>query len=91
MTGLRYTWYAKPQDDRPTAISSSAQGANVNALGFNLDLIAAHVPKSAAELVRIYNEVHDIMATDPKAPDEDFEFFNDALESLDSEPEDDSK
>ena len=72
--------------DRPTAISSSAQGANVNAIGFNLDLIAIHKPKSATELVRIYNEVHDIKVTDPKAPDEDFELFNEALKKfVDSE------
>lgn len=70
------------RDDRPSTISSRAQGANINAVGFNLDLIAIHKPKSATELVRLYNEVHDIKATDPKAPDEDFELFNEAMEKF---------
>jgi hypothetical protein len=55
--------------DRPTAVSSSGWGSNVDALAFNLAFIALHKPKLAVELLRLYREAHAIKADDPQAPD----------------------
>jgi len=70
------------RSDRPTAVSSSGRGANVDAMAFNLIFIALRNPKLAVELLRLYNEAHAIQATDPQAPDEDFELFNSALKKF---------
>jgi hypothetical protein len=62
----------KVREDRPTGIASSAHGANVNALAFNLDLIGSKDPKLAAQVLKDYKEAHAISPNDPPHPDEDF-------------------
>jgi hypothetical protein len=76
------------REDQPTAISSSMHGANVDAMAFNVAFIALKNPKLAVELIKLYNEAHAIKASDPKAPDEDIELFNEALENLPDETTD---
>ena len=70
------------REDRPTAISSSATGSNLDAIGFNIAFIAAKNPKLAVDILRLYAEAHDIQESDPKALDEDFELFTEALRTL---------
>lgn len=70
------------RDDRPTAISSAAFGANLNALGFNVDLVARKNPKLGVKLLDDYSDAHGIKESDPDAPSEDFELFNEALKKF---------
>jgi hypothetical protein len=70
------------REDRPTAISSSTIGSNVDAIGFNIAVIATKNPRLAVEIIRLYTEAHDIQESDPKALDEDFELFTEALQTL---------
>ena len=72
----------KVRQDRPTAISSLAHGANVDAIGFNLVFIALKNPKLAIELIKHYDQANGIKESDPKAPDEDLELFTEALKTL---------
>jgi hypothetical protein len=67
------------REDRPTALSSSVRGSNVDAVGFNLLFIAAHNPKLAVEILKLYAKAHEIQEDDPKAPEEDFALFADAV------------
>lgn len=75
------------RNDRPTAISSTAHGANLNAFGFNIDLIALKNPKLATSIIKLYGEAHRIQTSDPNAPGENFELFNEALKKF-VDPED---
>lgn len=57
---------------KATGLSSRAYGANIDALGFNIDLIASKRPTKAVEIIDLYNEVKDITPDTPTQPDEDF-------------------
>lgn len=70
------------RDDRPTALSSSVHGSNVDAVGFNLLFIAQRNPKLAVGILRLYASAHEVQQNDPKAPDEDFAFFADELRKM---------
>jgi hypothetical protein len=50
------------REDRPTAISSATFGANLNAFGFNIDLIASKNPKLAVALIKNYGDAYSIQA-----------------------------
>lgn len=70
------------REDRPTGISSSAFGSNVNAMGFNILFIASKNPRLAVEIMKLYAEAEKIKASDPNAPDEDFSLFSQQLSKL---------
>ncbi len=70
------------REDRPTALSSSAHGSNLDAIGFNIAFLAARNPKLAIELIRLYDEAHRVQVDDPEAPEEDFALFIEALADL---------
>lgn len=77
------------REDKSTAISSSMQGSNLDAIGFNLIFLALRNPKLAVEVIELYNKAYQVKEADPKAPDEDFELFSDALATvLDSTSDD---
>jgi hypothetical protein len=63
------------REDRPTALSSSAHGSNLDAIGFNIAFLAARNPKLAIDIMKLYALAHAVQADDPKAPDEDFALF----------------
>lgn len=76
------------REDRPTALSSSAHGSNMDAIGFNIAFIAARNPKLAITVMRLYAEAHHIQANDPDAPDEDYDLFSAELRKMHTdEPE----
>jgi hypothetical protein len=78
------------REDRPTALSSSAHGSNLNAVGFNLNFLASRNPKLAVEILKLYIEAHAVQDNDPKAIEEDFALFDEALTTLLTDnPEDD--
>lgn len=72
----------KVREDRPTAIAGTVYGSNLNAIGFNINFLALRNPKLAVEILRLYSKAHEVQVDDPKAPDEDFELYNDALTKL---------
>ena len=76
---------------RPTALSATAFNANINSLGFNLDLISAHDPKTAADLAKIYAKVSKIKESDPLAPEEDYALFLEEFKKLLSIESDDQQ
>lgn len=67
--------------DKATGISSSVHGANVNTVGFNIDLIASKRPTKAVEIIDLYNEVKDITPDTPVQPDEDSGLAADKIRS----------
>lgn len=60
------------KSDNPTAITSSAMGANVNALAFNLDIIASKNPDLAIAIMELYERAKNLDSNDPTSTDEDF-------------------
>lgn len=76
------------REDRPTAISSSAHGSNLDAVGFNLVFLAMRSPKLAVEILRLYALAHKVNEDDPKAPDEDYALFADEITKITKEKSD---
>jgi hypothetical protein len=70
------------RNDRPTALSSSAHGSNIDAIGFNILFLAARKPKLAVEIMKLYTLAHTVHESDPSAPDEDFALFADEVAKL---------
>ncbi len=60
------------KSDNPTAITSTAMGSNVNALAFNLDLIASKNPDLAIAIMELYEQAKRIDSNDPASTDQDF-------------------
>lgn len=67
------------REDRPTALSSSARGSNIDAIGFNIPFIASYNPKLAIDILMLYTQAHKIKEGDPFAPDEDQALFADEV------------
>jgi hypothetical protein len=59
------------RSDFPTSVSSSARGANLDALGFNMVFIARRRPQLSVELLRLFREASKLTPETPVAPDED--------------------
>lgn len=76
------------RSDKATGIASRVHGSNIDAIAFNVDLIAAKKPAKAVEILDLYNEVKDITSDTPVQPDEDFglaaEKISKILEDLDN-------
>ena len=76
------------RDDKATGVASRVHSANVDAVAFNIDLIAAKRPAKAVEVLDLYNELKDITPDTPVMPDEDFGLAADkiskTLEDLDN-------
>jgi hypothetical protein len=70
------------REDRPTGISSSAHGSNLDAVGFNLAFLAAHNPKLAIEVLKLYSLASKVSESDPDAPDEDYLLFADEVAKI---------
>lgn len=60
------------KSENPTAITSTAMGSNVNALAFNLDLIASKNPDLAIAIMELYEQAKSIDSNDPVSTDQDF-------------------
>ena len=75
------------RSDRATGIASRAHGANIDALGFNITLLAQKDPVRAARLLKEYQELQGITSETPAKPDEDFDLaieqVKKTLENLD--------
>ena len=83
--------YEKPQvtklsirSDMATSISSSQHGANLDAIGFNVNLLLTRRPLLAVDLMRLYHEARDIFAEAPVAPAEDFHVAEESFQRLHS-------
>lgn len=77
------------REDRPTALSSPANGANLVGVGFNLLFVATYDPKLAADILKLYAKAHAIQEGTPKAPDEDYELFaGEVTKLLSADPDD---
>lgn len=63
------------REDRPTALTSSVHGSNIDAIGFNLLFIAQRNPKLAVEIMKLYDLAHKVRENDPSAPSEDLALF----------------
>ena len=53
--------------------------ANIDAVAFNIDLIAKKKPTKAAAILDLYKEVKDITQDTPAQPDEDFGLASDLI------------
>jgi len=70
------------KSDNPTAITSTAMGSNVNALAFNLDLIASKNPDLAIAIMELYEQAKRIDSNDSVSTDQDFAFALKRLSEL---------
>lgn len=60
------------EQDNPTGIASRVHGANIDAVAFNITLIASKNPTLAVKLMELYQEAYTISPSDPPHPEEDF-------------------
>jgi hypothetical protein len=70
------------KSDNPVTITSTALGANVNALVFNIDLIVRKNPNLAIEIMKLYEQGKVINVDDPAKPEEDFALALEQLSNL---------
>lgn len=68
--------------NKATGVSSRAYGANIDAVGFNLDLIASKRPTKAVEILDLYNELKSMTLDTPPQPDEDYSLAEDKLKEI---------
>jgi hypothetical protein len=68
--------------DKAVGLSSRMHGANVDAIAFNIDLIAQKNPTKAVEILELYKAVRDITPDTPAHPDEDFGLAADQIKEL---------
>lgn len=74
--------HIKINQDEAARVSSTAQGANINAIVFNIDFIASKNPTLALELMKLYEKARTISLDDPQYPDEDYRAALDKLKDL---------
>ena len=74
--------HIKISQDEAARVSSTAQGANINAIVFNIDFIASKNPTLALELMKLYKRAHAISPDDPEYPEEDYRVALDKLKDL---------
>ena len=70
------------RDDRPTGLASSAQGSNLDAIGFNVAFLASRSPRLAIEVMKLYALAHKVQEDDPQAPDEDMAMYADEISRI---------
>ena len=68
--------------DSAVGVSSSSYGANIDAIAFNLNLIAEKKPTKVPEILALYEELKDVMHDTPVQPDEDFGLANDQIKGV---------
>ncbi len=70
------------REDRPTAIGSSAQRSNLDAIGFNLTFLSLRNPKLAIEILKLYAKAAKVSKNDPPVPEEDVALFASELAKM---------
>lgn len=70
------------REDKAASIASSAHGANINAIGFNVLFIALRNPKLAVEILKLFARASKVKEDDPVAPEEDFALFAEEVNKL---------
>jgi hypothetical protein len=64
------------REDMPASIASSAYGANLDVVGFNIRFILERKPSLAVQLLKLYSEAQKLRAEDQTAPDKDYDQAN---------------
>ncbi|MEV5717319.1 hypothetical protein AB0L41_25800 [Amycolatopsis mediterranei] len=54
--------------DNPVSMSSSVHGANLDAVGFNINFIFARRPELAMEIMRLADQARGLSTEDPTVP-----------------------
>lgn len=68
--------------DKPTGISSTIHGSNINAIGFNIDFIATKNPNLAVSIMGLYKQADSIRVEDNSMPEEDYKLAIQKLSEL---------
>lgn len=72
------------RSDSAIGIASSGYGANIDAVAFNLTLIASKRPTKAAEILNLFDELRTITPESVTQPDENFNLASERIrKSLD--------
>ena len=74
--------HIKIKKDKPTGISSTIHGSNINAIGFNIDFIATKNPNLAISIMRLYKQADSIRVEDDSMPEEDYKLAIQKLSEL---------
>ena len=72
------------RSDCAVAIASKRHGANVAALGLNIEFIARRNPLLAVDLLRLWKWASALRADDAQVHDEDYALAEEMLQSLDA-------
>lgn len=67
---------------KATGITSSSHGSRVDAVGFNVALIAQKNPALAVNILKLYKEASVISVNDPAHPDEDYDLALEAMKDV---------
>jgi len=70
------------REDRPTAIASSLQKSNLDAIGFNIAFLAMRSPRLVIEVMKLYALAHKVDENDPVAPDEDMAMYAEEVSKI---------
>ena len=70
------------REDKPVALASSAKGANLTAVGFNIEFLIRRRPSLAIEIARLFDQARQLHEDDPQAPEEDFRAANEEWSRL---------
>lgn len=70
------------RSNKATGISSSAHGANISGVAFNVEFIASKNPVLATRILKDYKEATAIKADDPQYPEEDYGMVLDEISKL---------
>jgi hypothetical protein len=74
MTNIKST-HLTIREDRPTAIGSSAQRSNLDAIAFNITFLSIRNPKLAIEALKLYARAVKVSENDPSVLEEDIALF----------------
>ena len=70
------------KNNKPTGISSTIYGSNINAIGFNIDFIATKNPNLAISIMGLYKQADSIRVEDDSMPEEDYKLAIQKLSEL---------
>ena len=70
------------RSDKATGVASKANGSNIDALAFNITLLAEKNPAKAAQILKEYDELKNVTSDTPAMPGEDSALANEQVQKI---------
>lgn len=68
--------------DESVVVATTARGANLNVVGFNMDLILLRRPSLAVKILEVYREARQVKLDGPEPANEEYERAIDEFEAV---------